>query len=65
VIGERRLTTRAGARPKRVTVSLGKPRLPKGQTDWECPFRITGDLAQLRRRHERLQPRKRSSAKSG
>jgi hypothetical protein len=25
-----------------VTVSLGMPRLPKGKTDWECPFRISG-----------------------
>ena len=41
VIGKRRLTTR-GVRPKPVIVSLGKPRLPKGTRDWECPFRITG-----------------------
>ena len=41
VIGKRRLTTR-GARPKPVIVSLGKPRLPRGERDWECPFRITG-----------------------
>ena len=41
VIGERRLTTR-GPRPKAVTITLGKPRLPKGERDWECPFRIAG-----------------------
>jgi len=41
VIGERRLTTRT-ARPKPVTVTLGKPRLPRGERDWECPFRISG-----------------------
>jgi hypothetical protein len=41
VIGKRRLTTR-GARPKPVIVSLGQPRLPKGERDWECPFLISG-----------------------
>jgi hypothetical protein len=41
VIATRRLTT-AGVRPKTVTVTLGKPRLPKGERDWECPFRISG-----------------------
>ena len=41
VIGQRKLRTR-GTAPKTVTVSLGMPRLPKGETDWECPFRITG-----------------------
>jgi hypothetical protein len=41
VIGERHLAT-GGGRPKRVTVSLGMPRLPRGEQDWECPFRITG-----------------------
>jgi hypothetical protein len=41
VIGERQLAT-GGVRPKRVTVSLGMPRLPRGEQDWECPFRITG-----------------------
>ncbi len=41
ILGKRRLTTR-GARPKPVIVSLGKPRLPRGEHDWECPFRITG-----------------------
>jgi hypothetical protein len=25
-----------------VTVNIGTPRLPKGETDWECPFRISG-----------------------
>lgn len=29
-------------RPEAVIVSLGKPRRPKGERDWECPFRITG-----------------------
>jgi len=41
VIGERKLSTR-GTAPKTVTVTLGKPRLPKGERDWECPFRISG-----------------------
>ena len=41
MIGQRKLSTR-GTAPKAVTVSLGTPRLPKGETDWECPFRITG-----------------------
>ena len=41
VIADRRLTTR-GARPKPVTITLGQPRLPKGERDWECPFRISG-----------------------
>jgi hypothetical protein len=41
VIAERKLTT-AGVRPKAITITLGKPRLPKGERDWECPFRISG-----------------------
>jgi len=41
VIAERTLTT-AGVRPKTITITLGKPRLPKGERDWECPFRIAG-----------------------
>lgn len=41
VIGERRLTT-VSARPQLVTVTLARPRRPKGSQDWECPFRIAG-----------------------
>ena len=41
VIGERRLIAR-GARRTRVAITLGKPRLPKGERDWQCPFRISG-----------------------
>ena len=41
MIGQRKLRTPRTA-PKTVTVSLGQPRLPKGKTDWECPFRISG-----------------------
>lgn len=41
VLGQRILSTR-GAAPKTVTISLGRPRLPKGERDWECPFRISG-----------------------
>ncbi len=37
VIAERTLTT-AGVRPKTITITLGKPRLPKGERDWECRF---------------------------
>ena len=41
VVATRRIST-LGTRPKRVTITLGKPRLPKGESDWECPFRISG-----------------------
>ncbi len=41
VIGQRKLST-VGPAPKTVTVTLGQPRLPKGERDWECPFRISG-----------------------
>lgn len=41
VIAERRLVVR-GAPQKRVVVSLGAPRRRRGETDWECPFRIRG-----------------------
>ena len=41
VIAERRLVVR-GAAKRRVVVSLGTPRRRRGQTDWECPFRIRG-----------------------
>ena len=41
VIAERRLTTR-GPRPKPVVITLGKPRLPKGERDWVGPVRISG-----------------------
>jgi hypothetical protein len=41
MIAERRLIVR-GAPKTRVVVSLGAPRKRRGQTDWECPFRIRG-----------------------
>lgn len=41
VIGTRTLVTRDKSR-RTLTVSLGKPRRMKGNTDWECPFRIHG-----------------------
>ena len=41
VLGQRKLSTR-GTAPRPVTVTLGQPRLPKGERDWECPFRISG-----------------------
>lgn len=41
MIGQRKLST-LGTTPKTVTVTLGVPRLPKGERDWVCPFRISG-----------------------
>lgn len=41
VIAERRLVVRSAPK-KRVVVSLGTPRPRRGETDWECPFRIRG-----------------------
>jgi hypothetical protein len=36
----------SGARSRKVTVSLGKPRRMKRGEDWECPFRISGSAVQ-------------------
>ena len=41
VVATRQINT-MGTRPRKVTITLGKPRLPRGERDWECPFRISG-----------------------
>lgn len=46
VIARRRLAI-AGSPRRAVMVSLGQPRRIRGTSDWECPFRISGDGIRL------------------